>query len=103
MGLGVERVEEAVHETFPGLFRDRRVHEIRLTDLTPSASRRLVVEVLGDETDAKIVDALVERSHGNAFYLEELIRAVAEGETALPETVLASAQARLQRLAPGGQ
>ena len=42
---------------------------------------------------------LVERADGNAFYLEELIRAAAEGKGAdLPETVLAMVQARLEAL-----
>ena len=41
-----------------------------------------------------LVARLVERAGGNAFYLEELIRAVAEGKgDALPETVLAMVQA----------
>ncbi len=41
------------------------------------------------------------RPTGNAFYLEELIRAVGEGkEGALPETVLSMAQARLEGLTP---
>jgi tetratricopeptide (TPR) repeat protein len=39
----------------------------------------------------------VQRSSGNAFYLEELIRATAAGRgEALPETVLAMAQARIE-------
>ncbi len=99
--LSVARPE--VHESFPGLFRDRRVHEVRLADLTPAASRRLVLDVLGPNTDPEVVKALVERSHGNPYYLEELIRGVAEGEATLPETVLATAQARLQRLEPGAR
>ena len=40
--------------------------------------------------------ALVERADGNAFYLEELIRAAAAGRAdALPDSVLAMVQARL--------
>ena len=58
-------------------------------------------EVLGDRGSGARVARLVERAAGNAFYLEELIRAVAEGNgDALPETVLAMVQARLERLAP---
>src|SRR5262249_35770544 len=42
---------------------------------------------------------------GNAFFLEELIRAVAEGARgdALPPTVLAMVQARLEELEPGAR
>ena len=43
--------------------------------------------------------ALVDRAAGNAFYLEELIRSVAEGKgDRLPETVVAMAQARIESL-----
>jgi tetratricopeptide (TPR) repeat protein len=46
-----------------------------------------------------MVARLVEQAGGNAFYLEELIRAVAEGKgDAMPETVLAVVQSRLERL-----
>ena len=42
---------------------------------------------------------LVDRAAGNAFYLEELIRSVAEGKgDRLPETVVAMAQARIENL-----
>lgn len=40
------------------------------------------------------------RSEGNAFYLEELIRAVAEGQSALPDTVVGMVQSRLAALEP---
>jgi eukaryotic-like serine/threonine-protein kinase len=47
------------------------------------------------------MERLVTQAEGNAFYLEELIRAVAEGKDrsdALPETVLAMVETRLARL-----
>ncbi|MEO7092188.1 MAG: serine/threonine-protein kinase PknK, partial [Polyangiales bacterium] len=54
-----------------------------------------------------VVTRLVERSSGNAFYLEELIRVAAEAQSAgrsieeqLPATVIAMVQARLERLEP---
>ena len=56
------------------------------------------------ESDASeaVVSDLVERAEGNALYLEELIRAVVEGKGgALPETVLAMVQARLEALDMG--
>ena len=41
----------------------------------------------------------MEQAAGNALYLEELIRAFAEGKTEqLPDTVLAMLQARIGRL-----
>src|SRR5262249_5624909 len=58
-----------------------------------------VRSALGDTLDAGRVAAIVERADGNAFYLEELIRAESEGHRdALPETVLAMVQMRLEAL-----
>src|SRR5213078_3555248 len=61
---------------------------------------RLVREVLGDAASAETVARLLERADGNAFYLEELIRAVGSGITAdkLPDSVLGMVQARLEAL-----
>jgi eukaryotic-like serine/threonine-protein kinase len=99
MVLAVARPE--VHELFPKLWEKRRAQELRLHPLTRRASEQLVREALGSVASAATVDILVERANGNAFYLEELIRAVAEGKgTALPETVLAMVQSRLEGLDP---
>jgi eukaryotic-like serine/threonine-protein kinase len=99
MVLGVARPE--VHDVFPGLWRERGIDEIRLSQLTRRGSEKLVRAVLGAGVAAGVVEAIVERSAGNAFYLEELIRAVAEGKgAALPETVLTMAEARLEELDP---
>src|SRR5262249_48887340 len=49
----------------------------------------------------EVVERVAARAAGNAFYLEELIRAEAEGSgEAPPDTVLAMVQARLAALAP---
>jgi predicted ATPase len=86
-----------VHAVFPNLWAERPVQMIRLGELGRRASEQLVRLALGDEVSAETVRATVERASGNAFYLEELIRAVAEGQDgALPETVLAMVQARLE-------
>ncbi|HVR05630.1 MAG TPA: hypothetical protein VMS02_06275, partial [Solirubrobacteraceae bacterium] len=56
---------------------------------------------LGDTVGSDTVERLVKQADGNAFYLEELIRAVADGRgAALPETVLAMVETRLARLPP---
>src|SRR5262249_54461353 len=70
-----------------------------LKELSRKASERLVRQVLGDSVGPDTVERIVEHAVGNAFYLEELIRATAErrGE-ALPETVLAMVQSRLELL-----
>src|SRR5262249_27277704 len=62
-------------------------------------SERLVRHVLGDDAERQLVDRLVRLSEGNAFYLEELIRAAVEGQRGdLPETVVAMVQSRFDAL-----
>jgi len=88
-----------VRTQLPGLWDGRPVTEIALGALPRRAGERLVREVLGDRVDAPKAARLVEQAAGNALYLEELIRAVADGKgDALPESVLAMVQARLDRL-----
>ncbi|UQA56002.1 serine/threonine-protein kinase [Polyangium aurulentum] len=86
------------HELFPRLWADRGVQEVRLRPLTRRASERLVREALGEAGDAEAVERLVSLADGHAFYLEELIRAAAEGKRELPETVVAMVQSRLEGL-----
>jgi len=96
MVLALARPE--VHDQFPNLWEKRGLFELRLPELTARASRQLVREVLGDIEPARIA-RLIERAGGNAFWLEELIRAEAEGRGGtLPDTVVVMAQARLDRL-----
>ncbi|WP_437332009.1 protein kinase domain-containing protein [Sorangium sp. So ce394] len=88
-----------VDDLFPALWSERHGLRIRLAPLPRRASERLVREVLGDAIDASQVDKLLARAEGNAFVLEEQIRAVAEGRSAgMPETALALVQARLEAL-----
>jgi tetratricopeptide (TPR) repeat protein len=90
-----------VSEVFPSLFAKRGAHEIRLAGLSRRASEQLVRDVLGPGVAPATVARIVERAGGNAFYLEELIRAVAEGSvSSLPETVIAMAEGRLEALSP---
>jgi eukaryotic-like serine/threonine-protein kinase len=97
--LVVALARPEVHELFPRLWDERGVHQLRLDELTKKGSEKLVREVLGARANDRLVARLVDHSGGNAFYLEELIRAVIEGKgDALPETVLAVVQGRLERL-----
>ena len=89
--------------SFPRLFGDR-CHEVRLGELPRKASARITRQALGDAAPDELVDALVERAAGNPFYLEELVRAVAEGRGGvLPETVLGMIEARLGALDPAAR
>ncbi|MGO8995413.1 MAG: serine/threonine-protein kinase PknK, partial [Polyangiaceae bacterium] len=101
-----------IHERFPSLFANRDLIEIRLPPIPKRACATLVRDVMGDETLDEDVERIVERSEGNGFCLEELIRAAVQRprgvsrrsptsrDDDLPETVIAVAQARLERLEP---
>jgi serine/threonine protein kinase/tetratricopeptide (TPR) repeat protein len=97
MVLALARPE--VHERFPGLWSGREPQEIALGGLTRRAAEKLVREALGESLDEATLKTLVKRADGNAFFLEELIRAVGEGNSdQLPDSVLAMLQMRLEAL-----
>ena len=88
-----------VHARFPRLGEDWARDEIRLEPLRAAACAELVREVLGASADEAVVQQLVERSAGNPFYLEELIRTAVAGDAgAPPESVVASVQLRIGKL-----
>ncbi len=90
-----------IDAVFPRLWSERGVERIHLRELTKRAAEKLVRDVLGADLDPAMVERLVERAAGNAFYLEELIRSIAEGhDDRLPETVVAMVQARVESLEP---
>ncbi len=103
MILALARPE--VHDRFPTLWAKRALQNLRLSALPARAGRLLARSVLSPGApvdtdhgaDAQI-QALVARAGGNAFFLEELIRAAAAGSVDAPETVLAMVQARLDSL-----
>jgi tetratricopeptide (TPR) repeat protein/tRNA A-37 threonylcarbamoyl transferase component Bud32 len=102
MVLATARPE--VKSAFPDLWEGRDLDELRLAALTKRACEQLVRHALGDRADGELTARLVERAGGNPFYLEELIRAVAEGADAdLPPTVLGMVQARLDALGPAAR
>ncbi|MDB4989171.1 MAG: hypothetical protein JWN04_4349 [Myxococcaceae bacterium] len=100
MVLALARPE--VHERFPRLWSERGVQHVHLRALSPQASARLVRQGLGEASDRTRVERVVALAEGNAFYLEELTRAVVESPTAaasaLPATVLAMVEVRLDKL-----
>jgi serine/threonine protein kinase/tetratricopeptide (TPR) repeat protein len=88
-----------VQERFPSLWGGRHVDQVRLLPLTTKASTRLVRQVLGTATDDELVNRIVTKAEGSPLFLEELMRAIATGDrAALPDTVMAVIQARLDTL-----
>jgi tetratricopeptide (TPR) repeat protein len=100
MMLALARPE--VRELFPRLVGSTGVQELRLEPLSRKASKRLGREVLGESAPEADVERIAEQSTGNALFLEELLRAAAEGKEGggVPDTVLAMMQARLEALEP---
>ncbi|MCE9576711.1 MAG: protein kinase [Deltaproteobacteria bacterium] len=93
-----------VTELFPRLWASRGLTHVRLGPLSRKAATQLCREVLGVVVDEPAIDQLVARASGNPFYLEELMHAAQAGETgALPETVLAMVQVRLEALSPAAR
>lgn len=87
-------------QRFPRLWAEFDPHRIELELLPRRAARKLAARVLGDVAPS-LIDAAVERAGGNAFYLEELLRAAARGEhDRLPDTVVGMVQSRLAQLDP---
>ncbi|MEO8212331.1 MAG: protein kinase, partial [Myxococcales bacterium] len=85
-----------VTSTFPDLWEERELQNVRLAPLSRKAAEKLVREALGARTGSGIVAQIVERADGNAFFLEELIRAWVEGRgDSLPDSVLGTVQSRL--------
>jgi len=90
-----------VDERFPNLWAGRELQTIRLSPLSKRASEKLVRDSLGPGVPDAVVEQIIARADGNAFYLEELIRSFAEGrDEALPDSVIGMVQARLDAEGP---
>ncbi|GAB4561467.1 MAG: hypothetical protein Tsb0020_09000 [Haliangiales bacterium] len=89
-----------LREQFPEMWASHNITEIRMNRLSRRAAQRLVKAGLGKAATPAHVSALVERGDGNPFYLEELVRRVADGNETLPDTVMAMVQGRLGALDP---
>lgn len=87
-----------IHERFPRIWAERSMTELRLGPITKRAAEKLARSMLGERADDALVDALVQRASGNAFYLEELLRAAALGHSEWPESVLAMVEMRIEAL-----
>ena len=88
-----------VQARLPELWGRRHLTRLTLSPLSPLAAERLVSAALPG-SDPAVRASIVKRAAGNALFLEELVRAFAEGRDELPLTVQALVQARLDRLSP---
>jgi hypothetical protein len=97
--LVIALARREVATRFPGLWSKRAPINLNVGGLSRRACAELARDVLGDDVSAATLDRLWEHSAGNAFFLEELLRAAVGGRDAgAPATVLAMVQARLEGL-----
>jgi len=87
-----------IDERCAALFRGRSVTRLRLEPLQPTVAEKIVRGMI-PALDDTIVGRIVDRARGNPLFLEELVRATADG-CDLPDSVLAILQARLDALDP---
>jgi len=86
---------------FASFWESAGVHELKLAKLSRAASKAMIKRVLGSVVPDGRLEAIAARADGNPFFLEELIRAVAETESeTLPETLIAMVNERLDALDP---
>ncbi len=84
---------------FPSLTGLRGALHLVVGDLAAKHCRAFVDGMLGAEADPSTKDRVVSLSAGNAFFLEELVRFVADARgDRLPATVVAMVQSRLEAL-----
>jgi hypothetical protein len=90
-----------VEARFPALWSRRSPIVLHLGGLPRRACAQLARDVLGDRAGGATLDRLWEHSAGNAFFLEELLRAAVAGRGGdAPPTVLAMVQTRIEGLGP---
>ncbi|HEX6245985.1 MAG TPA: protein kinase, partial [Polyangiales bacterium] len=94
----------ALRARFPNLFEVHAFTELSLSRLSRKAGVMLAEAMLSGAGTPQRIDQLVERSDGNVFFLEELIRFQIDraGDT-LPESVLAMVEARFERIDRDGR
>jgi serine/threonine protein kinase len=97
--IGIGRPE--VYEVFPALWQERAVQSVRLARLSRKAAESMARSILGDSADQATIDTIVERADGNAFFIEELSRAVVEKRAEkLPDTIAGMVETRIMALPP---
>lgn len=99
LALGRPEVEEQAGAL---LAREPDLH-VELGPLSRDAASELAFDVLGANASSEDVGRIVSRAAGNAHFLEELLRAAAEGATELPGTISAMILSRIDGLEPAAR
>ncbi len=91
---------DELDEAFPKLWEHVNAQRIRLGGISRRSAERLCLAALGADADPAHVARLVEHANGSPLFLEELLRATAHGEAALPESLIAMVQSRVEAMEP---
>jgi len=85
----------------PDLWASRSPVTMTLGPLSPQDSQAFVRAALGPKGKPSFIAHIAERSGGNTFFLEELIRAaIRSKDQSLPESVVATVQGMLEQIDP---
>ena len=77
----------ALSETMQALNRERLFHALPLKRLGPGEVARLVTQTLGEAASAKLGELVYQKTEGNPYFVEEVVRYVTEsGAITLGET-----------------
>ena len=90
-----------VMDAFPGLFQAHAPLALELGPLDDGACRLFVLGALG-EVEEDFLVRLTSRSGGNAFHLEEIVRAASEGRE-ISQALVAMTRARLDAVDPAAR
>ena len=101
--IGTYRTDELhrTHRLRPWLAEQLRKDPVRLLDLprfNGAETEQVVQAISGDRPPDRLAAGIYERSEGNAFFIEELSRAMVGGKHALPVSVREILLARLRIL-----
>ncbi len=93
-----------VRTSFPTLWAERGLFEMRLPKLSAQACERLLQAIGTTDLSVSTQHWVIERAEGNPFFLEELVRSLrarSEERESLPDTILGIIQTRLDALGEG--
>lgn len=99
-----------VEDRFPKLWDGLAAQKMRLRPLPNRAAAQIVTRILGEDINEETAKRIISLAEGNAFYLEELVRAAVENKDInkpatieAPESVLAMVHSRLEALPADGR
>jgi len=106
--VGTYRPEELVagHALRPllaGLFQAKHARRVELRPFSRAEVVEQLAAILGEQPDPVLAERILERSEGNAFFVEELLEAGGGAQDELPRTLRDAFMTRVERLSERAQ